>query len=91
MPKFIDHHAKMPQLPPEAMQQQMQMMEQMKADIKAKRPDQFGVTPVNVLMGVNGESWCLTEAPNADAVIKAHQAKGAILNRSDVIEVSSLV
>lgn len=91
MPRFLDHHDKMPPMPPEAMEQGKKMMEQMKADIKAKKADKFGVTPVNVFMGANGETWCLTDGPNADAVIKAHEAKGAKLTKKDIVEVTPLV
>ncbi len=90
MPRFLDHHAKMPAMPPEAVEQGKKMLEQMKSDIKARKADQFNVTPVNVFMGANGESWCLTDAPNADAVIKAHAAKGSKLSLSDIVEVTSL-
>ncbi len=92
MPKFMDHHPKGQQpMSPEAMQQGMQMMQQMRADIQAGKSDEFGVKPLNVFMGADGESWCLTEAPNAHAVVKAHGAKGAQLTAADVVEVTSLV
>lgn len=84
MPKYLDHHAKMPELPPGAMQQ-------MQEDIKARKAGQFGVTPMNVFMGTTGEAWCLTEAPNAEAVIKGHGAMGVTLAPADVVEVNSLV
>ncbi|MBI4330324.1 MAG: DUF4242 domain-containing protein [Chloroflexi bacterium] len=83
MPKFLDHHAKMPQMPPEH-------MAQMKTNVQGKKADKFGVTPLNVIMGTNGEAWCLSEAPNAEAVIKAHEAVGAKLSRSDIVEVNTL-
>lgn len=91
MPKFIDHHGKMPQMPPEAVQQGMQMLQQMKADIQAGKVNEFGVKPLNVYLGPEGESWCVTEAPNAEAVIRAHAAVGAQLSASDIVEVNSLV
>ena len=91
MPMFFDHHGRMPPMSPEAMSQGMKMLDQMKEDIKTKKKDKFGVTPINVYMGVNGESWCLTEAPSADAVIKSHEAKGAKLTLKDITQVSLLV
>ncbi len=91
MPRFLDHHAKMPAMPPEAMEQGKKMLEQLKGAIKAKKADRFGVTPVNVFMGANGESWCLTDSPSVDAVVKSHEANGAKLTRNDVFEVSPLV
>lgn len=93
MPKFLDNHA-MPQpsqMTPEQMQQGMQMMQQMKEDIVAGKPDQYGVKPLNVFMGANGHAWCLTEAADADAVIKAHAVRGVGLTQDDITEVSSLV
>ena len=91
MAKFIDYHAPMGQMSPEAMEKGTQMLQQMAKDIKAKKADRFGVTPINVFMGTTGESWCLTEAPNVDAVLKSHEANGAKLSRKDVVEVTPLV
>jgi len=92
MPKFLDHHPKMDmsKMSPQAIEQGKQMLEQIGKAIKAKKADSFGVTPNNVFMAANGESWCLTDAPNADAVIKSHQANGVKLSKSDIVEVNSL-
>ena len=84
MPKFIDYHEKAPQLPPEVMQQVTQA-------INSKQADEFGVVPINAFMGTNGESFCMTEAPSADAVCQSHAAKGMTLGKGDVHEVQSLV
>lgn len=83
MPKFIDHHATMPQLSPE-------MAKQMAGAIKAGKADQHGVTGINVFVG-NGQGWCLSEAPSADAVLKSHQAVGVPLERHAITEVKALV
>ncbi len=93
MPKFIDHHPKMDmsKMSSEAIEQGKKMLEQLTKDIKAKKADRFGVTTLNVFIGVNGESWCFTEAPNADAVLKSHAANGQMLTREDVVEVNPLV
>lgn len=87
MPKFIDHHSKMPPMTPEV----RKVVQQIANDIKAKKADPFGVMPVNVYIGVDGEAWCLTDAPNADAVMKMHEANGMQLSKNDIIEVNSLV
>lgn len=84
MPKFIDYHEKLPPLPPEAAQA-------MADRIRAGRPDDFGVTGLNIFLGTDGRAYCLTEAPNADSVCKSHEAKGIPLGRGDVHEVTSLV
>ncbi len=83
MPKYLDHHAKMPALPPEAVQQVV-------AAIKAGKPDQYGVTPLNDFISTDGQGWCLVEAPNADAVCKTHEAMGIQLDKGDVHEVMAL-
>ena len=84
MPKFIDYHAQMPQMPPEAVQQFTET-------IKAGKPDQFGVVPLNIFMGTGGQAYCLTEAPSADAVCQAHAAIRVNIAKEDVQEVQSLV
>ncbi len=91
MPKFMDHHPKMTQMSPASMQEGMKMLERLKAEIVAGKADENGVRPLNVLMGSNGESWCLTEAANTDAVIKSHAAKGVKLGQNDIVEISTLV
>ena len=84
MPKFMDYHAQMPQMPPEAVQQFAET-------IKAGKADQFGVVPLNVFIGTGGQAYCLTEAPNADAVCQAHAAVGMDIAKENVQEVQSLV
>ncbi len=84
MPKYLDHHARLPNLPP-------QVMQQMTQSVKAGKKDQFGVKPLNVFLSNAGQGWCLTEAPSADAVCKSHEAMGITLALGDVHEVQSLV
>ena len=76
--------AQMHQMPAEAIQQLTEA-------VKAGQPDQHGVTPLNLFMGNGGEGYCLTEAPNADAVCQAHASQGVPLENGDVHEVTSLV
>jgi hypothetical protein len=83
MPKFIDHH-EMSDVAPE-------MAAGIAERIKAGEPDEHGVTGLNVFMANDGTAYCLSEAPNADAVIKAHAAVGFDLSPSDVVEVQSVV
>lgn len=87
MPKYLDHHVKLPLIPPEVKDRALARVQ---AYIQAKRADKFGVTPLNVIVGANGEAWCLTEAPNAEAVIKSHEAAGSKLSRYDIVEVKTL-
>ncbi|MBI2886664.1 MAG: hypothetical protein HYY02_05600 [Chloroflexi bacterium] len=84
MAKYIDYHAKLPPMPPEAVTMMQDVMRSGKAD-------EFGVKAVNAFMSSSGQAWCLTEAPSADAVCKSHQAKGITLEVGDVHEVQSVV
>lgn len=83
MPRFLDHHP-MPDLPPGA-------MDLMKGRIERSEPDEFGVTPRNVYAATNGNAYCVSDAADADAVIKAHAAMGVTITAGNVDEVSSLV
>jgi hypothetical protein len=83
MPTFIDYHAKLPAIPPE-------QAKKMAAGVKAGRRDDFDVKPLNVFVG-KGEGFCLTEAPDKDAVVASHKATGFPLRKSDVHEVKPLV
>ena len=82
MPKFIDHHATMP-MPPE-------MAQAVAEQLKAGQRDENGVVGLNAFVG-ESETWCLTDAPNAEAVHKGHEAMGINLGPGDVTEVSALV
>lgn len=79
MTKFLDYHAKLPSMPPE-------MMKQMQADIKAGKKDKFGVKGIGFIATKEGAGYCLTEAANADAVCRSHEAKGIKLGKGDVHE-----
>ena len=83
MPKFLDSHPTNLNVPPEVVQS-------IKEKLMAKQPDQFGVVGLNMLVGKE-KTFCYVEAPNAEAVHKAHEAMGVKLGAGDVIEVQSLV
>ena len=86
MPLFMDFHAQMPEMSPE---QAQEMMGQMKEKIASGEP-WLGAKPINAFFGTGGQAYCLSEAPNAEAVIKVHEAAGA--PRPDNIhEVNSVV
>lgn len=80
MPLYIDFHAKMPQLPPDA-------IEKMKATIG--KPDALGVKNINAYLTRDGQGYCITEGPNVDAVCKHHEAAGITLGKGDVHEVAT--
>ena len=59
--------------------------------IKAGEAEEHGVKGLNVIMGKDGTAFCLSEAPDAESVVKAHQAYGFSLDSADVVEVQSVV
>lgn len=83
MPKFIDHHP-MTELAPEA-------RAGIAEKLRAGEADEFGVTGINVFVGKDGHSFCLSEAPSAEAVKHAHEALGFKLADSDIVEVEAVV
>jgi Protein of unknown function (DUF4242) len=83
VPTFIDHH-EMSDVAPE-------MAAAIGERIKAGEADDHGVKGLNVFLGKDGTAFCLSEAPDADAVVKAHQAYGLSLDSADVVEVQSVV
>ena len=78
MPTFLDHHA-MPELPGE-------MREAMAERIRSGQADENGARAVNVYMA-DGEAYCLSDAPNAEAVLEAYAAAGIAIGRQDIVEV----
>ena len=83
MRTFIDHH-EMSDVAPE-------MAAAIGERIKAGEADENGVKGLNVFLGKDGTAFCLSEAPDAEAVVKAHQAYGFSLDSADVVEVQSVV
>ena len=83
MPTFIDHH-EMSDVAPE-------MAAAIGERIKAGEADEHGVKGLNVFIGKDGTAFCLSEAPDAEAVVKAHDAYGFSLESADVVEVQSVV
>jgi uncharacterized protein DUF4242 len=83
VPKFIDHH-EMSDVAPE-------MAAAIGERIKAGEADEHGVKGLNVYLGKDGTAFCLSEAPDAEAVVKAHEAYGFSLDSADVVEVQSVV
>ncbi len=82
MPRFIDYHERLPQLPAEA-------VTAMRKRIKSGKRDDFGVKALNVLVG-DGDGYCLTDAPDADAVLASHKANGFPLQKKDVKQVTPI-
>ena len=82
MPTFVDHHATAP-MPPEMAQAAVDKL-------KSGKADEFGSTGINAFIGKT-DTWWVTEAPNADAVHKSHEAMGIKLGSGDGQEVQALV
>ncbi|MBI2919322.1 MAG: DUF4242 domain-containing protein [Chloroflexi bacterium] len=81
MPKYMDYHRTLPPA---------DIVEKVASAIRQGRPNEFGMRPINVFAGKR-EVWCLTEAPNAEAVLKSHESLGVKIGAGDVSEVSTLV
>ena len=86
MPKFLDHHS----LPPWSPEQLKGLIAQLKSAIASKKPDKFGVT-IHTTFLAPPEVWCYTDAPNAEAVVKFHEALGVKVDVGAIKEVTVLV
>jgi hypothetical protein len=71
-------------MPPEAMEQGKQM-------IQEGKPNQFGAKGINVYFAKTGQAWCLSEAPDTEAVVKSHESMGIPLDKNNIYEVNSFV
>ena len=81
MPRFMDFHDDL-KLPQDA-------IDQIAADTKASKADQFGVRQIELYHNAEGKVYCLLEAPDAEAVRQHHAALG--VGCGDVHEVDSLL
>jgi hypothetical protein len=66
MPQFMDVHDDL-KLPDEAIQQ-------ITADAKAMKTDEFGVRQVELYHNAGGKVYCVLDAPDEDAVRRHHAA-----------------
>jgi hypothetical protein len=64
-------------------------IEQIAADTREKRADEFGVRQVELYHNSDGQVYCLLEAPDAEAVRKHHAAIG--VDCGEVHEVAGLL
>ena len=79
---FIDEHPTNPSSPPE-------MLTVIKQRLLSGATDAFGARGISVFLGPE-KTYCYSEAPDADAVRKAHAAVGIVLAPGDVSEVQAL-
>ena len=84
MPLFIDHHEKLPPMPAERAQEVRHLLQ-------SGERDQNGTKGVNMYLSDDGQTWCLFDAPNADAVINAHRASGVPVEADDIVQVNSIL
>ena len=82
MPRFIDQHATNPNTPPE-------VITLIRQRLMTGQPDEFGETGIQVFIGP-GRTFCYTEAPDAEAVRRSHEALGILLGLEDIEEVQVL-
>lgn len=83
MPTFLDHHETFETSP----EKEAAIAEQ----IRSGRPTEDGVKGINMFLTADGGAYCLMEAPDAEAVVRAHEPGGQTVRREDVVEVRSLV
>lgn len=81
MPVFLDQHQG--GLPSE-------MVSAVEQKVKSGMADEFGAKALNVYWS-EGETFCLSEAPNAEADHKSHEAIGVTLGGGDVCQVQSIL
>ena len=82
MPRFIDVHREMPEMPAE-------MVQQIQDRISSGAKDEFDAVAVDVLAG-NGTAFCITDAPDVASVVSSHTSKGVPMSEEDVHEVVSM-
>lgn len=83
MPRFVDVHHKMPEITPD-------MAEMMKARIVGREADEFDCVAIDIMAGDEGPTFCVTDGPSKEAVVKSHTSKGVDLDISDVHQVMSM-
>ncbi len=73
----------MPEMPAE-------MVQQIQDRITSGAKDEFDAVALDVLAGNDGSAFCITDAPDAAAVVSSHVNKGVPLDSHDVHEVVSM-
>ena len=67
-----------------------EMVPMVKQKVAGGQVDEFGAKALNVYWS-DSETFCLSEAPNAEAVHKAHEAIGVTLGEGAIQEVSRAI
>jgi hypothetical protein len=80
MPMFIDYHDKLPAMSEAQLQQ-------LRANLG--KPDALGTKDLELIFTKDGHGYCISEAKDADAVCKSHEALGVKLSPGDVHEIQA--
>lgn len=83
MPRFIDVHTDMPEMPAE-------MVQQVQDRIASGAADEFDATAIDVLASSDGTAFCITDAPDVASVVSSHTSKGVPMSADQVHEVVSM-
>ena len=68
MPRFIDIHNEMPEMP-------AGMVQQIQDRISSGAKDEFDAVALDVLAGTDGSAFCITDAPDVASVVSSHTSK----------------
>jgi len=60
----------------------------MKAFVREGKPDGFGTRILEGYFTATGGGYCVCEAPDADSVVKSHEAMGVPVDKSMVEEIA---
>ena len=84
MPKFVDYHNYIPPMPPEAIQDLVEKIQSGAASDAQMRS-------WDIYVGMDAQAWCVCDAPDAWAVVQAHESVGFDQIIENVAEVLKLV
>src|SRR4051794_13038675 len=89
MPKYIDYHGtKVSWSDAFHTDAMASLMKNIILDIRSERVDEFGVKYVNIFLTQDGHGNCISEAPNSEAVLASHAAKGFPLELGEIHPIS---
>ena len=77
-----------PEMSPE---QALELMQGAKAQIESGQANEHGVKMINAYFGSGGQAYCLSEAADAEAVVKSHETVCIPQSRENIHEVTGVV
>ncbi|WP_432826368.1 hypothetical protein [Dactylosporangium sp. CA-092794] len=60
------------------------LMKQVITEVREGKVDEFGVRYFNILMAMDGHGCCVSDAPDAQAVVDSHKARGMPIGPAEV-------